>query len=372
MANARLTVLQLLPSLHGGGVEQGTLELARGLVEAGHHPLVVSAGGPMVAELEALGGEHLQLAIGEKSPRVLSRIPYLRQLMLERAVDIVHMRSRLPAWIGYAAYKTIPSNKRPRLVTTVHGFYRVNRYSRIMTRGERVICVSNAIHDYVRRSFPSIDPSRMRIIHRGVDRNYFTFGYRPSATWLEHWQRHHATTKPSYTLLLPGRITRLKGHAVFLRLIRRLRDDGVPARGLIVGGQDPRRERYAAQLTTLLRELALETAVELLGHRNDLRDIMAVSDLVFSLSVQPESFGRTTLEALSLGRPVIGFAHGGVDEILQAIYPHGAVPASDEFELYRVTRTLLEQPQPVPAEHSFTRQKMIDQTLAVYRELVTD
>ena len=159
MAGPRLTVLQLLPSLEGGGVEQGTVDMAEGLVEAGHRALVVSAGGPMVANVNAVGGEHVEMAIGAKTPLTLRYVPALKRMLREQKVDILHLRSRMPAWIGYFAWRALPVDRRPRLVSTVHGFYSVNRYSRIMLRGERVICVSRSIRDYVLANYPETDPN---------------------------------------------------------------------------------------------------------------------------------------------------------------------------------------------------------------------
>ena len=145
-----MKVLQLLPALDGGGVEQGTVDIARGLCEAGHHALVISAGGRMVDDLQHAGARHLTLDIGRKSPLTLRHVGSLARLLAREQVDILHLRSRMPAWVGYLAWRRVPESDRPRLVSTVHGFYSVSRYSAIMTRGERVICVSQAIRDYVR------------------------------------------------------------------------------------------------------------------------------------------------------------------------------------------------------------------------------
>ena len=148
MARPSLTVLQILPALHGGGVEQGTVDVCAALSHNGHRAIVMSAGGPMVQAIQDAGGEHLQWPVGEKSLRTLRFVPALRRLFRERNIDIVHPRSRLPAWITWFAWKSMPKASRPRLVTSVHGFYRAGRYSSIMTRGERVICVSKAVHQY--------------------------------------------------------------------------------------------------------------------------------------------------------------------------------------------------------------------------------
>ena len=137
----RLTVVQLLPALDSGGVERSTLEIAAALVAAGHRSIVVSAGGRLVAPLEAAGSEHVALAIGRKSPRAWLAMRALRAKLADWRPDIVHARSRLPAWLGWFALRGLPA-PRPHFVTTVHGLNSPGRYSGVMVRGERVVCVS--------------------------------------------------------------------------------------------------------------------------------------------------------------------------------------------------------------------------------------
>ncbi|MGJ7904769.1 glycosyltransferase, partial [Lysobacter sp. 1R34A] len=165
----RLTVMQLLPKLESGGVERSTLEIAEALVRAGHRAIVVSAGGRLVPQLVASGAEHIELAIGRKSPSTLRHAFGLRRLWAEHSVDIVHARSRLPAWIGLLAWRGLDEATRPRFVTTVHGLNSPSRYSAVMTRGERSICVSRTVRDYVLEHYPDTDPAKLRVIPRGID-----------------------------------------------------------------------------------------------------------------------------------------------------------------------------------------------------------
>ncbi|MDO9635842.1 MAG: glycosyltransferase, partial [Thiobacillus sp.] len=163
--NKKLTVLQLVPALESGGVERGTLEVAQALVEHGHRALVISAGGRLVAPLAQCGAEHHTWPIGTKSFRTLRLVGKLRAFMQEHQVDIVHARSRVPAWIAWLAWRRMNPATRPRFVTTVHGMYGVNRYSRIMTQGERVIAVSNTVRDYILREYPDTPADRIQVIH---------------------------------------------------------------------------------------------------------------------------------------------------------------------------------------------------------------
>lgn len=365
----RLSVAQLLPAMHGGGVERGTLEVARELVRRGHRSVVISAGGRLVPELLNAGGEHLAWPLGVKSPLTLRWIWPLRRWLAEQRIDILHARSRLPAWIGWLAWRGMNPATRPRFITTVHGLYSVSRYSAVMTYGERVIAVSETVRDYVQRGYPELPAESMQVIPRGVDLAEFPYGYRPSPEWLAEWQQQYPQLHDVPVLTLPGRLSRLKGHEDFIELIARLWTQGLPVYGLIVGGVEPRRQRYADQLRRLVQAKGLSEVVLFTGHRADMRDIYAVSTLVLSLSAQPESFGRTVLEALSLGTPVIGYDHGGVGELLRRVYPAGLTPLGDLERLMERVRALLTVPPPVPTQPVFSLQRMLDDTLALYAEL---
>jgi len=365
----RLSVAQLLPALNGGGVERGTLEVARELVRRGHRSVVISAGGRLVPDLVREGSEHLAWPLGVKSPLTLRWVWPLRRWLTEQHIDILHVRSRLPAWIGWLAWRGMDPATRPRFITTVHGLYSVSRYSAIMTQGERVIAVSETVRDYLRRHYPKLPVARIQVIQRGVDPAEFPPGYRPSSEWLDPWRQQYPQLRDTPVLTLPGRLSRLKGHEDFIELIARLRARRWPVYGLIVGGVEPRRQRYADQLRQQVRSLGLDNVILFTGHRSDMREIYAISTLVLSLSAQPESFGRTVLEALSLGMPVVGYNHGGVGEILARLYPAGLTPFGDLDALTAKVVALLASAPPVPPEPAFPLQRMLDETLALYESL---
>ncbi|MFN3595063.1 MAG: glycosyltransferase family 4 protein, partial [Thiobacillaceae bacterium] len=362
---------QVLPALESGGVERGTLEVARHLVEHGHRSIVISAGGRMVGQLEREGSEHVTWDIGEKRLWTLRLIPRLRRFLSDNRVDILHARSRLPAWVAYLAWRGMEPASRPRFVTTVHGLYSVNAYSAVMLKGERVIAVSETVRDYIRRHYPEVQPARIVVIPRGVDPAEFPHGYRPPPAWLAAWQAQYPQLAGKRVLTLAGRITRLKGHEDFIDLIARLKAQGLAVHGLIVGGVHPRKQAYLLELTQKVRAAGLQADITFTGQRGDLREIMAVSDLVLSLSLKPESFGRTVLEALSLGVPVLGYNHGGVGEQLAVFFPEGLVAPGDREALVRKCLTLagarLGHLAAIPS-----LEDMCAATLALYRGLVSD
>ncbi|MDN3637924.1 glycosyltransferase [Simiduia curdlanivorans] len=365
----KLTVVQVLPELNGGGVERGTLEIAEALVAAGHQSIVISAGGRLVAELEQKGSQHINLAIHKKSLWSLRQVWALRRLFLELKPDIIHLRSRLPGWLCYLAWKTLPIKHRPHFITTVHGLHSVNAYSKIVVKGEAVIAVSDTVMDYIKTNYPDCFGPHCQRIYRGIDPVVFPRDFRPSATWLTTWQAQYPQLSGHKVLCLPGRITRLKGHLEFIELIHELHQKGQVVFGLIVGGDDPRRQGYLQEVKQRIAELGLSKYIIFAGHRADIKEIYAISDLVFSLSTKPESFGRTVLEPLAMGRPVVAYDHGGVGEIMAALYPAGRVPLKDQAALLETTEKLLQAPSTPSEKNPFLLATMINKTLALYQNI---
>ena len=367
----RLTVVQLLPALQSGGVERSTLEIAAALVAAGHRSVVVSAGGRLVEALVAGGSEHIALPIGRKSLAVLGTVLALRRQLATLRPDIVHARSRLPAWVGWFALRGLPS-PRPRLVTTVHGLNSPGRYSGVMRKGDTVICVSDTVREHVLRHWPDTDRARLRVIPRGVDPAAFPRGFRPDPAWRADWSVRHPALAGGRVLLMPGRGTRLKGHAEAIELLAALRAEGQDLRLWLLGADQPGRETYLAELRVLAAARGVADAIEFTPPRHDVREAYAVSDLVLQLSTQPEAFGRTVVEALAIGRPVLGWRHGGVGELLRELYPAGAVALGDRAALVAAARSLLASPPPMPVTIPHTLAAMQSATLDVYDQLLAD
>lgn len=371
-----MKVLQVLPELNSGGVERGTLELAQFLVAKGHQSLVLSNGGRLVSQLENEGSRHLTLPVHRKSLLSLRLIPELVQLFKDEQPDILHLRSRVPGWLCYLAWKKLPTHSRPRLVTTVHGLYSVSPYSAVMTKGEKVICVSDAVQNYVLKNYPKTNPDKLSVVHRGIDPKQYYDTFQPSMEWVQKWHEDFPETEGKTLLTLPGRVTRLKGHSDLFTILKELPEQ---FHGVIAGGIHPKKESYLASLKNEIKEDALEKRITFTGQRSDLREILAHSDFVFSLSQKPESFGRTTLEALALGTPVIGYEHGGVGEILKALYPAGAIELTNTRAAVDLINSLSHHraSQADSVEHAiesnpFTLDGMLAGVLEVYQDLLSN
>ena len=367
--NRPLTVLQVLPALDGGGVERSTLEVAAALVHHGHRSLVVSGGGRLLPLLQTGGATHVNWPVGRKSPAVLRWVRPLRRLLQREGVDILHARSRLPAWIGWLAWRGMDPARRPHFITTLHGLNSVNAYSAVMLKGERVIAVSDSARDYLLQHYPRITPERINVIPRGVDPAAFPAGYHPDAGWLADWYRQYPQLRNRYVLTLPGRISRRKGIDDFIEIIARLGVSGLPVHGLVVGELPAGRRGADTALRERIAAAGLAGSITLTGFRSDLREILAVSGVVLSLSRKPEAFGRTVNEALSLHVPVAGYAHGGVGEQLQRHFPAGAVPPDDLDAMVERLRTWYTAPPSLQGVRPYTLQDMLERTLALYQSL---
>jgi len=370
-------ILQILPALATGGVERGTVDIAAALAAAHCDAVVASAGGPMVHELERAGGRHITLPLATKSPWAIWRnAAKLAELIRREQVDIVHARSRAPAWSAYLAAKR---TGRP-FVTTFHGTYNFKGglkrwYNSIMARGEPVIAISEFIARHVIDTY-HVPPERVRVIPRGVDLASFD----PAQV---HQQRIIALAQSwrlqdgAPVIMLPGRVTRWKGHAVLLWALQRLGRREVQC---VFVGSDQGREAYRQELDGLVRDLELDGLVRFVGDCRDMPAAYMLADVVVSASTDPEAFGRVAAEAGAMGRPVIATDHGGARETVLPGKSGWLVRPGDSGALAEALAQALDldldQRQALglaAQEHvrgHFSRTGMCDATLAVYDEVL--
>lgn len=362
-------MLQVLPALEGGGVERGTLDVAAELVRRGQRSLVMSAGGRLLPELIASGSEHISCPLGHKSPTSLRYVWQLRRLLTTAGIDIVHARSRLPAWLAWLAWRSLDASTRPRFMTTVHGLYSVNRYSVVMMQGERVIAVSGAVRSYILDNYPGVDAARIQVIPRGVDTGRYSKTFVPRDAWLADWYRRYPQLQDRFVITLPGRVGARKGVLEFIQVIARLRQAGHDVHGLVVGERARHDNKLARRMDAAISAAGVADAITCTGFREDVREIMAASDAVVSMSQKPEAYGRTVNEALALGIPVAGYDHGGVGEQLAAHFPAGRVPPDQLGVMADRLAGWIEVPPSMDAVQPHTLDAMLDSSLQLYREL---
>ncbi|MCB2102347.1 MAG: glycosyltransferase family 4 protein [Rhodobacterales bacterium] len=305
------TVLQVLPALGQGGVERGTVEVAAAVTAAGGRAIVASAGGMMEHALKRAGAEHVTLPLDSKNPLVMrGNVGRLVDLIKAEGVDVIHARSRAPAW------SALPAARRTGIhfVTTFHGTYNASwwgkrRYNAIMTRGERVIAISRFIAGHMHKIYGT-PASRIRVIHRGVDVARFDPAM-VSAERVIKLARAWRLDEGLPVVMLPGRLTRWKGQTVFLDAVAELGRRDI--RVLLVGS-DQGRTGYRDELESQIRHLDLGGVVRLVDHCDDMPAAYMLADVVVSASTDPEAFGRVAVEGQAMGRPVVATDHGGSRE----------------------------------------------------------
>lgn len=365
-----MRVLQVLPRLDSGGVERGTVEFAAELVKRGHESLVMSAGGLMVPTLEQAGSTHIEFPVHRKSLTSLLHVRRLRQKILALKPDIVHVRSRVPAWMVWLALKKLPPSQRPGLVSTFHGLYSVNFYSAIMGCGDQVIAISDCVKDYVLKNYPRVDAGKLTVIHRGIDPQQFNPQAPVNSQWQQAFFDEHPPLAEKPIILMPGRLTRWKGQEDFIAIMARLIESGVDCQGVIVGGPSPGKEAFEQALKQQVADKNLASAITFLGHRSDIHHIYRLASVVCNLSRHAEPFGRTVIEALGLGVPVVSWDYGGPAESLRECLPGGLVPLNDYPAMEQVIANFLQNKPAFTLPRQFTLPAQADATLGVYETLL--
>ena len=352
-------VLQLVPGMEVGGVERGVVDLAKGLIARGHRVSVASSGGALVDALTRVGAMHYQLPVHEKSLRWMwACVPSVARLVESTGVDVVHARSRVPAWLGWAAARRA---QRP-FVTTAHGFYRPHPGSRVMTWGRVVIAPSEALGRYLVERL-GLPRRKLRVIPRGVDLDEFRF--RAPAPAAER----------AWRIGVFGRLSPIKGQDVALQACARLLRAGHQVRLCLAGDRPGSPARRV--LEELAARLGIAEAVEWLGVRQDIPALIASVDVVLMPSTYPESFGRGVIEAAAVGRPVVASRLGGLAELIEDGRNGLLVPPRDPAALAGAVERLLQSPAlrrrcvvaaRRRAETDWSLQRMVERTEAVYDE----
>jgi len=360
-----MKIVQLLPELNEGGVERGTMELSRELINLGHESIVISAGGKLVKQIEEDGGRHITLDVCSKNILMAPfRMLKLRKVLRSLQPDILHARSRVPAWLTYLANKKLHLP----FVTTVHGFNSVSFYSAIMTKADSVICVSSSIKEYIKEHY-KIDEYIAHIIPRGIDLKKFNHKNIDNG-FIDKFKKTYQL-EDKFIITTVGRITQLKDLETFIKSVAIVKKNIPQVKGVIVGGVREDKKKYFKLLQDLVIQLNLEQNIVFTGSQNNVAEIYALSTVVVSSSKKPESFGRSVAEAIAMNTPVVASNHGGVLDIIQEGENGFFYTISDENDLatYITKARHLEFDGYTYISKYFSLAQMVEETVKVYENV---
>lgn len=375
-----MRILQVIPALGAGGAEQSVIDINAALLAAGHRSYVVSSGGDRVAEIKAAGGIHITLPAASKNPlRLWLNARALQAIIRREAITLVHARSRAPAWSAWLAARwcQVP------FVTTFHAAYGYTNalkqaYNRIMTRGVRVIAISDFIAWHIHENY-GVPPERIVTIYRGIDLSHFDRA-TVSAERLQALRSLWQVAPERPIILLPARLTRIKGQDVLIAAMRLLVEEERAGNAVVVLiGSDQGRSHYTRELLEQVVSARLSDHVVIADHCDDMPAAYALATLVVVPSLVPEGFGRVPVEAQAMGVPVIASDLGATRETVLPDVTGWLVPPDDPAALAEKIHAVLQLPATARAQlarqaaaravEKFALPAMTAATLAVYQSV---
>ncbi|MBE6453847.1 MAG: glycosyltransferase family 4 protein [Alphaproteobacteria bacterium] len=371
-------VLQVLPEMNHGGVEMGTVEIASGLQAAGIKNFVASAGGRMTYDLKKLKVKHFELPLKTKNPiKLWLNARKLAKIIKENKINIVHARSRAPAWSAYWAAKSTGAH----FLTTFHGTYGLGPfgikklYNRVMTYGKLVIAISTHIKKHMIKEY-KFDESKMRLIHRCVNIDNFSPDKVSQERIIRTLQDNHIPEdKPIISLI--GRVTRWKGQHLLIEALSKVKNKDFYC---LIVGSDQGRVHYTEELKDLVHKYKLDAKVQFIDHSFDIPALLMLSDIVLSTAIQPEAFGRAAIEGQAMGKIVLASNIGGsldntIDGVTGKLFESNNAKSLAKAIDWALTLPADEKKKISKAaiknvKDNFTKQIMCDKTIAVYHEIL--
>lgn len=371
-------VLQILPSLNGGGVERGTIEVAKALKSNGYESIVCSSGGFLTKDLQRIKVEHITLPVSTKNPfKIWQNSKILAKIIREKGIDIIHARSRAPAWSAYFAAKKTGI----KFLTTFHGTYSMGPcklkklYNSIMTKGDLVIAVSDYIANLIKKDY-QLSEQKIRVVHRGVDTDIFD-ATKVSKTRIISLSKKWNLPDGATIIMLPCRLSRWKGHHLMLEALSRLkeREDLY----CIFVGSIQGKDSFRKEIEHYASSLGLGGKVRMISYCDDMPAAYMLADIVVSASTKPEAFGRTIVEAQAMGKIVIAADEGGACETIKNGLTGFLFKSKDSDSLADVLERVLDMSEREKevltqtavncAATDFSTRAMCAKTLKIYEEL---
>jgi glycosyltransferase involved in cell wall biosynthesis len=361
-----MKVVQILPELNEGGVERGVVELNREFVSLGIDSYVISNGGKLSNQIDLDDGRHILFDVCSKNIFTsISRIFKLKKLLEKLKPDIIHVRSRVPAWLVFFANKNLDI----KVVSTVHGFNSVSFYSKIMTTSDSVICVSNSIKEYIQKNYKT-NSEKITVIPRGIDLELFNLSTIDQSFISDF--KNQFNLNDNFVISSVGRVTQLKDYETFIKAVLIIKKEICNVKALIVGGVRSDKEDYLKSLKILIKELDLEDNIIFTGSQSKIAEIYALSNVVVSSSKKPESFGRAVAESIALNTPVVATNHGGVKDIIIENENGFFFEVGNENELSQkiLKSRNLEFDGYTYISNTFSLENMVNSTINVYKKII--
>ena len=363
-----MKIVQLLPELNEGGVERGTMELSRELIKQGHESIVISAGGKLVEQIKRDGGTHITFDVYSKNLLTAPlRVLKLRKLIKKIKPDILHARSRVPAWITYFANKA----QHFPFVTTVHGFNSVNGYSKVMTYGDKVICGSKFMIEHIVKHYHTpID--KIVLIPRGVDMD--SFATELNNQFIDEFkEKYHLND--SFIITQVARITHWKDQKTTIKAFIDVKKYIKNAKLLFVGSVDQSRTNYYKELKKMVEDTPYQNDIIFTGNQQHIKEIFSLSDVSISASNKPETFGRANVESIFMGTPLIATNLGAtVDYVIEGkngyLFEPNNAEALASLILKSKENSFDKEEMAKYIKKNFSLEQMVNKTISVYMELV--
>jgi glycosyltransferase involved in cell wall biosynthesis len=372
-----LSVLQVIPALDAGGAERTAVDVARAVVAAGGKAWIATKGGRLQAEAEAAGAKMILGPFDSKNPLTIwKNAKVLTDAILTNTIDIVHARSRAPAWSAYLAAR----RTKTKYVATYHGIYNAKSslkrwYNSIMARADAVIANSNFTADHVRAEH-KVAEIKLHVIPRGIDIKAFT-PENVGADRIEAIRKAWSLRPGKPVIVLPNRLTRWKGQLTFIEALAKLPHKDFEA---VMVGDAQQRDAYVQELVAAVDRHGLSQNVRIPGHCSDMPAALMAADIVVAPSIEPEAFGRAAVEAQAMGRTLIASDLGAQAETVADSVTGFLFPPGDADKLANLIMKALalapEQREEMRTKararvlKSYTVDTMCAATLDVYREVM--
>lgn len=369
-------ILQIVPNLNCGGVERGTIDMSKAISANGDKSFVVTSGGALCDSL--VDTTLFKRNVSTKNPLSIYRnIGFIQNLIKDHDIDLVHARSRAPAWSAYYACTrtNIP------FVTTFHGIYSLKSsikkyYNRVMTFGDRVIAVSNFVKQHLLENYAVIEDN-IRVIHRGVDLTYFSPEILDSTMKAKIIDKYN-TNFSVPIIVMPSRMTSWKGQHILIEALSKIKNLDFFC---ILAGDLSKHPDYVKRLHNLIMQHKLQSKVQIFGQENDVALLYNAADIVVSASLEPEAFGRSIVEAQAMKKIVIATNVGGAAETVENelnglhVMPNNIDDMSDKIKyalsiLGSSTAEKMQNAARKGVEKHFSLTQMQDKTIKLYNELI--